>query len=191
MYSEHMMGKEFGVRELALHLLDIIENALRAGAGRVRVGIELDDAEEWLKLFVEDDGPGLPVDHEAALNPFFTTKSGKRTGLGLSLFQEAAERAGGTLNLTESPLGGLCVETTFEYKHIDRTPLGNVSDTMMTLVLSNPEILFECQIRGPGGATTLVSGEPADDAAQNNLFTSACAFANSIREALEMAHISE
>ncbi len=129
------------------------------------------------------------MDYDAALNPFFTTKSGKRTGLGLSLFQETAERAGGRLSLEISPLGGLSVEATFEYGHIDRTPLGNVPDTMMTLILTNPDINFECNVQGPGGMATITTGENAG--AAGNPYAMACDFADRLRDALHAVDIGE
>ena len=175
------------MRELALHLLDIMENSVRAGARRVRVSIVLDDQKKCLALRVDDDGPGLPVNHDAALNPFFTTKSGKRTGLGLSLFQEAAERAGGRLSLENSPWGGLGVVAIFEYGHIDRTPLGNVPDTMMTLILTNPDMHLECEVRGPGGAAAIATDDVAAD--QGNPYATALDFADKLRAALNTADI--
>lgn len=179
------------MRELALHLLDIAENSVRAGATRIRVSVMLDAANDLLTLRVDDNGPGLPVNTEDALNPFFTTKSGKRTGLGLSLFQEAAERAGGRLSLDAGCFGGLGVEATFEHAHIDRTPLGDVATTMMSLLLSNPETCIEFHAWGPGGAYSISStscfGRPDTD----NLFAAARRFVDNIREALRNAGIGE
>ncbi|HNT89402.1 MAG TPA: ATP-binding protein, partial [Candidatus Hydrogenedentes bacterium] len=72
------------MRELSLHILDLMENATRAGATVVYVGITENVAQDTLEIVVEDNGPGLPASSDAALDPFYTTKGGKRTGLGLS-----------------------------------------------------------------------------------------------------------
>jgi len=91
------------VREIALHVLDLMENSVAAGAQRVLVRVVQNRATDQLEIAVEDDGCGLPDTVQDAAHPFFTTKPGKRTGLGLSLFREAAERAGGDLHLCASP----------------------------------------------------------------------------------------
>ena len=80
------------MREIALHILDLIENALRAQATVVAVTVEAVPEQDRLRIVVEDNGTGLKVSADAALDPFYTTKRGKRTGLGLSLFRAAASR---------------------------------------------------------------------------------------------------
>src|SRR5512142_472911 len=76
-------GGGASLREIALHILDVLENALRAGAGVILVTVEEQPVEDSLRVEVEDDGPGLPVSAEKAVDPFF--REGKRTGLGLPL----------------------------------------------------------------------------------------------------------
>ena len=134
------------MRDLSLHLLDVIENAIRAGATSVRLTIEEDPALDLVRLTVEDDGPGLSVPPEAAVNPFYTTKRGKRTGLGLSLFRACAEQAGGRLELTKSELGGLAVACEMRLSHIDRSPLGDIAATVSSIVCTTPGLDFECRI---------------------------------------------
>ena len=130
------------MRDLSLHVLDLIENSLRAGAQRVDVlvaqRVDLDE----MVIAIEDDGPGLAVTPAQAADPFFTTKSGKRVGLGLSLFQAAAERAGGGMALDRSPLGGLAVRATMRLGHVDRNPLGDLPATLATALCAQPEVRF-------------------------------------------------
>ena len=83
------------MHDLSLYVLEMIENSLRAGAGTVAVRVWVEPPRDELTIVVEDDGPGLDVSVEQATDPFYTTKAGKRTGLGLPLFREAAEAAGG------------------------------------------------------------------------------------------------
>jgi anti-sigma regulatory factor (Ser/Thr protein kinase) len=138
------------VRDLSLHLLDLIENAIRAEATVVAVTVVEDTACDRLKLVVEDNGPGLSVPPEVALNPFYTTKEGKRTGLGLSLIQGAAQRAGGGVELGRSPLGGLAVTATMQLSHVDRSPMGDLAATISSVVCTNPEIDLRCRfVVGP------------------------------------------
>lgn len=178
------------MRELALHLLDVIENAVRAQATVIRVSIRLDKKAEMLTLSVEDDGPGLPVDAKHALDPFYTTKSGKRTGLGLSLFEAAAQQAEGGVRLSESEFGGAKVEALFKYNHFDRAPLGDVGGTIKVLAVSNPEIVWICCIEGPGGAQTLILQDVIVENPGASLFGVVENYAERIRAALREANIN-
>jgi signal transduction histidine kinase len=177
------------LRELALHLLDVIENAIRAESAIIRVTIQLDRDEEYLTLRVEDDGPGLPVTPGQALDPFFTTKAGKRTGLGLSLFQASAQQAGGSLRVLDSELGGVAIEARFQYHHVDRIPLGDVAGTLMTSAMSAPEIVWICQIEGPAGESTLILQDYIEETQDTSLYQGVMAFTQAIRKGIEDAGI--
>jgi anti-sigma regulatory factor (Ser/Thr protein kinase) len=135
------------LRDLSLHVLDLIENSVAAGAGIVAVSVVEDTAGNRLDIAVEDDGPGLSVEAETALDPFYTTKRGKRTGLGLALFREAAERAGGRLTLGRSKLGGLAVMVSMVLDHIDRMPLGDLAATLACVVCTSPDVDLWCRLR--------------------------------------------
>ncbi len=134
------------MRDLSLHLLDLMENSIRAEATVVSVTIEQDPAKDKLRIVVEDNGPGLAVSAEQALDPFYTTKAGKRTGLGLSLFQGAAERAGGRVTLGRSPLGGLAVTACMRLSHLDRSPLGDLAASLSSVACTNPEVDLWCRL---------------------------------------------
>ncbi len=114
--------------------------------------------EDQFVIEIKDDGIGM--DEEAsqkAVDPFFTTRTSRKVGLGLSLLAQAAEEAGGTLRI-ESNLGkGTRVTATFQYHHIDRKPLGNMVETMMTLLLGNPELDISYTHKKEGGSYTLSS----------------------------------
>lgn len=128
------------MRDLSLHILDLIENSIRAGASVVAVAVEEIQKDDVLRITIEDNGPGLEVPAEVALDPFYTTKKGKKTGLGLSLLRGAAERAGGRLTLGRSPLGGLAVEATMQLSHVDRSPMGDLAATISSVVCTNPDL---------------------------------------------------
>ncbi len=97
--------------------------------------------EDRLTIEIKDDGIGMDEEvSQKAVDPFFTTRSSRRVGLGLSFMAQAAQETGGSLRI-ESTLGkGTKVTATFQYHHIDRKPLGSMVETMMTLLIGNPEL---------------------------------------------------
>jgi len=129
------------LEDLSLHVLDIVENSIVAGAKNIEVEVLEDIKKDLLAITIIDDGAGMDKDVLAkALDPFVTTKSNRRIGLGLPLFAEAAKMAGGDL-LVESKKGeGTKINAHFQYKHIDRKPLGDMAETIITLIVGNPEI---------------------------------------------------
>jgi len=137
--------KGSAMRELSLHVLDLMENSISAGAGTISLTVAQDRTRDLLKIVVEDDGPGLTVPSETALDPFYTTKNSKRTGLGLSLFRSTVEQAGGQLTVRQSALGGLAVEATMQWSHVDRVPIGDIAASVCSVVCTNPELDVVCR----------------------------------------------
>jgi len=129
------------LEDLSLHILDIVENAIAAKAKKIGISIIEEPKRDQLVIEIEDDGIGMDEEvSQKAIDPFFTTRSSRRVGLGLALMAQAAQEAGGTLRI-ESELGkGTKVTATFQYRHIDRKPLGSMVETMTTLLLGNPEL---------------------------------------------------
>jgi signal transduction histidine kinase len=139
------------MRELSLHILDLIENSVRAGASTVAIEITADRVRDSLCICVEDNGPGFGVPVETAFDPFYTTKEGKNTGLGLSLFRGAVERAGGNAWAGKSErFGGAAIWATMRLGHVDRSPLGNLARSMAGMVCTNPEIDFRVSLNLDG-----------------------------------------
>ena len=96
------------------------------------------------------------MEPEQALDPFFTTKANKKTGLGLSLFRQAAEAAGGGLSVGRSDeLGGVAVRAWMRLGDVDRPPLGDVAASIATMVVTNPEIEFRVDLTDDGARTSL------------------------------------
>lgn len=149
------------MRELSLHILDIIENAVTAGASRIAVEVTQETEWDLMRIVVEDNGPGLSVSAEQAIDPFYTTKKGKKTGLGLSLFRFRIEQAGGELTLDRSTLGGLAVRATLSLAHVDRNPLGDLASTISSVVAANPQLELSLCIRSGGRQQVIVSSEVA------------------------------
>jgi len=131
------------MEDVSLHMLDIAENALRAGAKNIFIRLSVGKREDRLVLEVTDDGEGMNDEtRRRSLDPFFTTKRGRRVGLGLPLLAQAAEEAGGTLEVQSSPGKGTKVIATFGLSHIDRRPLGDIEQTLQCLKATHPEVCF-------------------------------------------------
>ena len=139
------------MEDLSLHILDIVENAISAKAKKIEIWVVEEPREDRLTIEIKDDGIGMDEEvSQKAVDPFFTTRSSRRVGLGLSFMAQAAQEAGGSIRI-ESTLGkGTKVTATFQYHHIDRKPLGSMVETMMTLLMGNPEldILYTHQKEG-------------------------------------------
>lgn len=134
------------MEDVSLHILDIVENALRAGARHVTIRLTESQREDRLTLEVIDDGAGMDAETLGrATDPFFTTKEGKRVGLGLPLLAQAAEEAGGKLEVESAPGKGTKVTAAFRLSHIDRRPLGNIDETMRCLEATHPEVCLRLE----------------------------------------------
>mgnify|MGYP000201799111 FL=1 len=131
------------MRELSLHILDLAENAVTAGARLVAITVEESAAADRLTIRVADDGPGLPEEKLRRLeDPFVTTRTTRRVGLGLSLLAAAARRAGGGVEVRSAPGAGTEVTAVFRLGHIDRAPIGDVAATIAALIAGYPAVDF-------------------------------------------------
>ena len=125
------------MRELSLHILDVLENALEAGATEVTLEIDEDLRADRLVIAVRDNGRGMDAQTaRRALDPFFTTRTTRHVGLGLPLFAAAARRCEGDLSLVSAPGQGTAVTATFQHSHVDRAPLGDLTGTLLAFLLS-------------------------------------------------------
>ena len=131
------------MHDLSLFLLELLENSVRAGATIVATTIVADRAADRLTISVEDNGRGLTVTPDQARDPFYTTKTGKRTGLGLSLLRHEVEMADGRLEIGDAAeLDGVAVIASMSLSHVDRPPLGDVVTTMQVMAATSPEVEF-------------------------------------------------
>jgi hypothetical protein len=153
------------VHDLSLYLLEVLENSARAGARRVDIGLVIDRASDELRLTVDDDGQGLTATPKQTLDPFYTTKPGKKTGLGLSLLKAEADAAGGSLGIGPSVrLGGTQVDVHMQLGHVDRPPLGDVATTIIVAAATNPAIEFTVSLSGDRFEPPLVEAPPQEGA---------------------------
>jgi len=129
------------MEDISLHILDIAENSIRANAENINIVIIENKMKNLLTLTIEDDGEGMDEKiKEYALNPFFTTKQGKKVGLGLAFLSQSAEEAEGTMKIESEPGKGTRITATFKLGHIDRKPLGDLYETIKCLKITHPGI---------------------------------------------------
>jgi signal transduction histidine kinase len=131
------------MEDLSLHILDVVENSIRARAGRVAIRLMENRSADLLTLEIDDDGEGMDEETKArCLDPFFTTKMGKGVGLGLPFLAQSAEETGGSLSLDSTRGRGTKVTVTYNLSHIDLRPFGDIDGTIRCLQASHPEIRF-------------------------------------------------
>jgi hypothetical protein len=131
------------MRELSLHILDIVENGIRAGADFLDIRVEESGADDRLIFSVEDNGSGLPAEKAGHIDdPFITGRTTRRVGLGLSLLAAAAGRCDGAIAVESRAGKGTRVRASFRRSHIDRAPLGDMAATLAVLIAGYPHIDF-------------------------------------------------
>jgi len=131
------------MEDLSLHILDIAENSVAADADKIEILITEDIKRDLLSVEIIDNGSGMDQETtKKALDPFYTTKTVRRFGFGLSLLSEAAKAANGSFSIESKKGKGTKIYTTFQHSHFDRQPLGDMGQTIITLILRNPEIDF-------------------------------------------------
>jgi Signal transduction histidine kinase len=132
------------MKELSLHILDLVQNSIAAGASLIKITIREDIRENVLMISIEDNGRGMDESTiEKAKNPFFTSRTTRKVGLGIPLFMAAAQRCEGDFKISSLPGKGTTIEATFKHSHIDRAPIGNMWDTLTGLIMCNENIDFE------------------------------------------------
>lgn len=146
------------MKELALHILDIAQNSIRAGACEIRIRITESSTDDLLTILISDDGKGMDQETlQKATDPFFTSRKTRRVGLGLSLLSMNAVLSGGDMKITSSPGAGTAVNAIFRLSHIDRPPLGDIGGTVSFLITANPSMNIAYEYSADGqkwGVTT-------------------------------------
>lgn len=129
------------MKELSLHILDIAQNSISAGAHAL--DLTLEEENSWLTVTVADDGRGMSPEFLATVtDPFTTTRTTRKVGLGVPFFKMAALMTGGDFSIQSQVGKGTRVRAVFGLTHIDRMPLGNMADTMCILMGCNEQINF-------------------------------------------------
>ncbi|MCK4307443.1 sensor histidine kinase [candidate division WOR-3 bacterium] len=131
------------MEDLSLHILDIVENSIGAKASRIKIKVNEDMKRNLLTIEIKDNGEGMDKETiKKVLDPFYTTRTTRRVGLGLSLLAQATKESEGNIKIKSIIGKGTSVKAIFQYNHIDRKPLGDIEKTLTTLIVGNPEINF-------------------------------------------------
>ena len=131
------------MRELSLNILDITENSVSAGASLIEIDVLESTGEKTLSVTICDNGRGMSEETlKNVKDPFYTTRTTRKVGMGIPLFKMAAEMTGGSLEL-QSELGkGTTISALFRTDSIDFTPLGDIDETILTLITMHEDIDF-------------------------------------------------
>ena len=131
------------MRELALNILDIAENSLSAGAKLVEIRVIADLPADRLTISVRDDGCGMDAEMLARVaDPFTTSRTTRKVGMGIPLFKFSAESAGGSFDIRSEKGKGTLVTAQYSVGHVDRMPLGDFGGVVLQLVTMNPAVDF-------------------------------------------------
>ena len=148
------------MEDLSLHILDIVENSLAAGATKVEINIYEDTQLDLLQLTIRDNGRGMNREMlKMVRDPFVTTRTTRRVGFGISLLDQAAHEADGDLVISSEPDKGTEIKATFKRSHIDCKPIGDIGSTIISLILGNPDVDFKYESDYDGVKTTLDTSE--------------------------------
>lgn len=152
------------MKELSLNILDIAKNSVKAGADTVR--ITLTETEETLTVEIADNGCGMTPEFLAGVtDPFTTTRTTRKVGMGIPLFKLASEQTGGTFEITSRDASshpedhGTETKASFYKNHLDFTPLGDVISSVVTLIQADPDIRWIYTHRMPGNTVSLDTDE--------------------------------
>ncbi|HYX06436.1 MAG TPA: ATP-binding protein [Bacteroidales bacterium] len=131
------------MKELALHILDLTQNSIAADATLVETAILEDPQHDIFRIIIKDNGKGMTAaEVQLATDPFYTSRTTRKVGLGLSLFKQRAEETGGSFNIESVLHTGTKVTADFGYHHIDRPVLGDIAGVLVMLLAANPDIDF-------------------------------------------------
>lgn len=131
------------MEDISLHILDIAENSVSAGATLIKITISVDIPKDLFCVEIEDNGKGIPEDIRLkVLDPFYTTRTTRKVGLGLPLLAQAARETGGDITVKAVNTSGTIVTATFKQSHIDMKPIGDIADSLVILTAGNPHVDF-------------------------------------------------
>ena len=160
------------MKELSLNILDIVQNSIRAKSTLIKISINIDTDKNSLLIVISDNGQGISKEDLFKVNdPFFTTRTSRKVGLGIPLLKQSAAQSGGYLDI-KSDLGiGTTITAEFELNNIDRTPLGDINSTIYLLVISNTEIDIVYTYKINEKSFVLDTKEIKEIVGQNNMNT--------------------
>ncbi len=129
--------------ELSLNVLDVAQNSVKAKASLIEISVDASYEKDLMTIVIKDNGCGMDEQQLARVcDPFYTTRTTRKVGLGVSFFKLAAESAGGTFSISSEKGVGTTVTATFQISNIDRMPLGDMTSTVHSLVTLNADTDF-------------------------------------------------
>ena len=137
--------------EISLHILDIAQNSLRAGATLIEILLDTDTGEHTLRFVIRDNGCGMtPEQVSRVTDPFYTSRTTRKVGLGVPFLKQAAEATGGNLEIHSREGSGTEMAALFHTDHIDCMPLGDITETMMTLIegIGDVDLIYTYRVDG-------------------------------------------
>ena len=148
------------MRELSLNVMDVAQNSVRAEATLVRISVTESDKDDRLKIEIADDGCGMTQEQvQQVIDPFFTTRTTRKVGLGVPLFKLSAEQTGGSFDIQSEKGVGTTTTASYVKSHVDMTPLGDINSTVKILIQCNPQIDVVYTCTTDNGSFTLDTRE--------------------------------
>lgn len=131
------------MKDISAHVMDIVQNSITANATEIGVDIKCDDADDTFCITITDNGKGMSEEMVSRVtDPFTTTRTTRKVGLGIPLFKEGCEKTGGSFSITSELGKGTVVSAIYKKSHIDRPPIGDMPGVLSTLVICNEDIRF-------------------------------------------------
>ena len=128
------------MNELSLYILDLTQNSVAAKAKNIRITVEILPKEDRIVVIIEDDGCGMDEELlKRVTSPFATTRTTRKVGLGIPMIQQLCEMCEGTFSIESQKGVGTKLELTFKRSHVDLPPMGNLAETMLSLINGSPE----------------------------------------------------
>lgn len=129
--------------ELSLNILDVAENSVKAGAPLTEISVTVSSCKNFLEIIIKDNGCGMSAEQvKKVIDPFYTTRTTRKVGLGVPFFKESAEIAGGSFSITSELGVGTTVKAVYQLDHVDRMPMGDLTATMHTLITMHCDLDF-------------------------------------------------
>ncbi|HIU32583.1 MAG TPA: ATP-binding protein [Candidatus Caccousia avistercoris] len=148
------------MRELALNVMDVAQNSISAGASLIQLTVEEDSRADRLSITLEDNGCGMTEEQvKSVVDPFYTTRTTRKVGLGVPLFKMEAEMTGGSFAIRSQKGKGTVLTAVFVPSHVDMIPLGDIGGTVHLLITCNPERDFVFRRRRDGAEFALDTRE--------------------------------
>ncbi len=132
------------MREISLHILDLVQNSISAAATEIRIELLENLLTDSFEIKIIDNGRGMTAEEISKVaDPFYTTRKTRSVGFGIPLFKATTESSGGRMLIESEPGKGTRISARMQHRHLNRPPLGNITETLQMLIMSNPEISFQ------------------------------------------------